>query len=101
MENDYIVPVVGMGATQICWSDRHAYTVIAVSANGKRCTVQRDKAIRIDSNGMSECQQYRFERDPEGYTVELKLRTKKGKKYWDGGGLYALDCRREYYDYSF
>lgn len=30
------VPVVGMGATSFCGSDRSAHTIVEVSANGKR-----------------------------------------------------------------
>lgn len=96
-----IVPEVGMGATQICWTDRHAFTVIEVSKSGKRCKVQADKAIRTDKNGMSECQEYTYEPDPKGYVRELSLR-RDGK--WKAVGtteLFRLGHREEYYDYSF
>jgi len=93
-----IVPVVGMGATECCWSDRHAYTVIAVSPTGKTCTVQRDHAIRTDNYGMSDCQDYRYERDPEGSTMTLRL-TKRG---WSSKGTrFILGSRDEHHDYSF
>lgn len=67
-------PTVGMGATHVMHSDRHAYTVIAVSPTGKRCIVQRDKAIRTDQNGMSDAQSYRFEADPQGALRVITLR---------------------------
>ncbi len=54
-------PVVGEGATEFHWTDRTAYTVTEVSADGKRCRIVADKAIRSDSNGMSDAQSYTYE----------------------------------------
>lgn len=91
-------PEVGMGATELCWSDRHAYTVIEVSTSGKTIKVQADRAIRVDNNGMSESQEYKFERDPNGAVYTLR-RTKKG---WSSKGIrFALGYRSEYHDFSF
>ena len=52
-------PVVGMGATILMWTDRHAATIVKVTP----CTihVKRDKAIRVDGGGMTEMQKYRYE----------------------------------------
>ena len=92
-------PQVGMGATACYWSDRHACTVVAVKSRC-RIIVQRDKAIRTDDNGMSECQSYRYEPDPNGSTTEL-IKTKYGWKELGGGTRYLIGIREEYYDYSF
>lgn len=94
-----VVPVVGMGATRLMWSDRVAYTIIAVSASGKSCTVQEDKATRIDSRGMDEAQEYTHESDPEGSTTVVRL-TKRG---WRSKqlGRFALGYRSSYHDFSF
>lgn len=56
---------------------RHAGTVIKVT----RCTVtvQEDKAIRTDTNGMSESQTYTYEPDPKG-AVHVFRKTKNGWK---------------------
>lgn len=99
------MPEVGMGATIYFYSDRHVGTVIAVSASGKKITVQEDHAIRTDSNGMSDDQSYRYERNPKGKIYEFTLR-KNGRFVLVGetmqGGLYAkLGGRLYYYDYSF
>ena len=59
-------PSVGMGVTISTMVDRYPGTIIAVSPSGAKVTVREDKAIRTDDNGMSQCQSYRFERDPEG-----------------------------------
>lgn len=81
---------VGDGITELLYSDAHAYTVIGVSGNGKRITVQRDKAI-LDptfkpnvlpggfaghTTNNSE-QSYSYEADSEGSMKVLSLRTEK------------------------
>lgn len=102
--NSNVVPTPGMGATELLWTDRHAYTIVSVSPSGKSCIVQRDKATRADEHGMSDSQYYNYERDPNGPTCEITLSkdgcwyTKGGKK---NGRRFAVGVRREYYDYSF
>ncbi|HAM16020.1 MAG TPA: hypothetical protein DCP91_09235 [Eggerthellaceae bacterium] len=54
---------VGMGATEMMYSDRHAYTVQKIVSD-KRIIVTRDKAVRIDNNGASDIQEYEFESTP-------------------------------------
>jgi hypothetical protein len=92
------VPVVGMGATKLLYSDRAPFTVIWVSPSGKSCKVQADKAIRKDSNGMSEDQDYEFERDPEGEIVTLRL-TLDGWAY--KRQRFAMGVRKAYHDFGF
>lgn len=105
IQNHYasVVPEVGMGVTELCWSDRHAYTVVWMAGN-KRIGVQRDRAIRIDTNGMSDAQRYRYERDEKAPVVVLSLR-KDG--HWRRVGesassnVFMVGQREEYHDYSF
>lgn len=61
-------PTVGMGATILSWTDRHAGTIIKVwKERGMRLVeVQEDFAERTDSNGMSECQDYAYTPNPAG-----------------------------------
>lgn len=99
-----ITPEKGMGATIILWSDRHACTIIDVP-NPKRVVVREDLAIRTDSNGVSECQEYRYETNPQGKISTFTLR-KNGKwvqqgKSMKNGTQLGIGFRREYYDYSF
>jgi hypothetical protein len=103
--NPELLPEVGMGATQLFWTDRVASTVIEVSASGKSVTVQRDKAIRTDDHGMSDAQSYRYEPNPEGGTA---VYTKRKNGQWirkgdplQGGQRLGLGYRNEYRDYSF
>ncbi|APU89102.1 hypothetical protein Rctr85_082 [Virus Rctr85] len=96
---------VGMGATEILHSDRHACTVVWVSSDGKKAKIQQDKAIRTDSNGMSDVQSYSYEPNPDAAIRMIR-------KFNDGcwytvynkrakGNPIRLGVRREFYDYSF
>lgn len=109
-------PFVGMGATTLHWTDRHACTVtkVEVSRGVTYITVRHDKASRLDKNGMSESQTYLYEFDPTGSEYIFKKHPKTG--FWKqavfnlatnryvqlkhGCGL-RLGFRDEYYDYSF
>jgi hypothetical protein len=96
-----IKPEVGMGATLIMWTDRHAYTIIEVSKNGKTFRMQRDNAIRTDENGMSDSQSYRYERDTDGGILTVRLGKNGVWKVLKSKTTVGIGFRREYYDYSF
>jgi hypothetical protein len=94
-----VKPEVGMGATILCWTDRHAGTIVKVTPS--QVHVQHDKATRVDKNGMSEAQEYRYEADPNG-SVEVFRWSKKKNGYRNAAGNGLLVGRREgYYDFSF
>jgi hypothetical protein len=98
------MPEVGMGGSICGWSDRHAVSVIGVYHHGRRVVVQRDKAIRVDSNGMSDAQDYRYEADPQGAKSEWSLRQNGQWKQVGSSGrgsVLVLGRRDEHYDYSF
>lgn len=100
-----VKPEVGMPATLLYWSDRKPATVIRVSRSGREVAIQRDRATRIDDNGMSEGQVYEFQRDPGGLIEVFTLRkngrwVEKGMRMGQGLRL-GLGYREEYYDYSF
>jgi hypothetical protein len=99
-----VSPEVGMGATRLSYTDRHAYTVIKV-INPKMIVVQRDIATRTDKNGMSESQTYEYAADPEGSTDIVTLR-KNGRWVVRGesakqGTSFLIGFRKQYHDYSF
>lgn len=105
MDNENIVPEIGMGVTQVIGSDRSAWTIVDVSKSKKRIVVQRDHAKRVDNNGMSEAQQYEFTPNLNGEKVTLSLR-KHGIWYEVGSKLirgcgYRIGKRSEYRDPSF
>lgn len=54
---------VGTGVTEMCYSDRHAYEVVEV-IDEKHILIRRCKATRIDNNGMSDSQSYKYEVEP-------------------------------------
>ena len=98
-------PTVGMGATILMWTDRHACTIVEVSKGGKRIGVQRDKATRSDGNGMSDAQEYTYEPDTDNVIRYFTLR-KSGAWVHEGdtmrgGEKIAIGFRREYHDFSF
>lgn len=90
-------PVVGMGCTILCWTDRRAATIVNVTP--KQIHVKRDIATRADGNGMSESQTYTYAPNPEALPEVFRL-TKKGWRNSSGNGL-LIGERREYYDFSF
>lgn len=98
-------PVVGIGCTVLMWTDRYAGTVVEVTNNGKRLGMQEDKAIRIDANGMSDDQDYRYE-PQTGRTVEFYTLRKNGAwvregEKMTGGRRLSVGERSEYHDFSF
>lgn len=94
---------VGDGATMCLASDRYAGTIVGKSASGKTLDWQQDRAIRIDTNGISEIQEYRYERMPNVQIRKFTLR-KNGRYIERGGSLHSaflVPGRREYYDPSY
>jgi hypothetical protein len=99
-----LAPEIGMGATRLGWSDRNAFTIIDV-LSPKEIRVQRDLANRTDNNGMSDCQTWEFQRNPEGSIYHLTLRSngrwaQKGSRRKDSDS-WVIGRREEYFDFSF
>jgi hypothetical protein len=101
-------PEVGDGVTFVYWSDRKPGTVVEVerfktgpqAGQVKAVLVTDDKAIRTDSNGMSDAQSYRFETVWDGPRTRATLR-KDGKWKTKGGTRVLIGERDAYHDYSF
>ena len=113
---------VGDGATVVLWSDRKAYTVVAVSKTGKTITLQQDKqhlvngptsgetdALTVTPGGfaahVSGVQRWHCERDPEGPMTKATLR-KNGEWVLKGTATSERGCRvfrgrAPHYDYNF
>ena len=90
-------PKVGMGATILCWTDRHPGTIVKVTPT--QIHVQEDHAVRLDAFGMSEHQEYRYEPDPRAPIIIFR-KTKRDYRCSGGNGL-GIGYRDKYYDYSF
>lgn len=88
---------VGEYATEYLWSDRHAYEITKV-VDKKHFFIRRLIAERIDHNGMSEIQEYKYTHDPNGYDQEIEI-TKYGFKrvYRYDLELYNEILKREGY----
>jgi len=105
-------PYVGMPATLLLWTDRNPATVVDVNMKGRCIVVQEDDYKRVDSNGLSESQQYEYTRNPNG-SVHIFRKNKKGEWVMHrlnletnrlvqarGAGL-RLGSREKYHDFSF
>lgn len=95
-----IKPEIGMGATLQIGSDSYPYTIISI-VNDKKIIIQEDKSIRIDDNGMSDQQIYKYEQDIDGLTDKASLR-KDGHFHLIGRqSIVHIGNRRRYYDFSY
>lgn len=99
-------PEVGMGATQMYYTDRHACTVVEVSKSGKRIAVVDDIATRTDNRGMTDSgQEYSYEPgNPEAklyYTLRKNGTWVREGESMNGGTKLALGHRSHYRDFSF
>ena len=94
---------VGDGVSLSPMTDWTPYTVIErrETAGGFILTIQEDNAIRIDSNGQSNHQEYRYERNPEGPTRIMTWNNKKETFTVSGGTTYIGLGRRCYDDPSY
>ena len=105
MENvKTIKPEVGMGATECLWSDRNPFVIVEVK-DDRHIVVRALDWKRIDSNGMSESQEYEYTSNENNATKQLFL-TKQGKwreregRRLVGNGWYIGSAER-YYDFTF
>lgn len=97
-------PEVGMGATEMFYTDREPYEIIEVK-DSRHITVRSMSCKRIDNNGMSECQDYEYAPDPNGRIATL-FKTKQGRWVERVGKSYscngwAIGYAEKYYDFSF
>lgn len=97
-------PIIGMGVTEMCYSDRHAYTIISIISH-REIIIQHDKAERLDPKGMADCQHYEYSRDKTGEMVTI---TKRNDNKWYTKGKpmrysnrFIIGIRDKYHDFSF
>jgi hypothetical protein len=112
------MPIVGMGATILAWTDRYPATIVevfsAAPGNALYITVQEDDAKRIDNNGMSEIQSYEYSANPKARKLTFvqmvgggwqertfNATTKRWNKCEGGGNGLRIGERDKYYDFSF
>lgn len=101
---------IGMGATLLGWTDRHAATIVGI---GQIITVKQDNAKVVKGsvqNGSAEYEyspnpdgaRYHFKKDKHGRwkSVQFNPETKRWNKVDSGYGL-SIGRREEYYDPHF
>lgn len=71
--NDENELYIGMGATLALGSDRYPYEVIEIKTP-KKIVIRSMDAVRIDKNGLSEDQEYKYSSNPKGITYIVTLR---------------------------
>ena len=75
MGNNASEPVVGEGATLLSYSDRHAYEVIEVSADGLKCKIRKMDCKFIGQSYGDE--RYTYHSDVDGHVLELEWNDKR------------------------
>lgn len=107
------LPRVGDPATILGYSDRRAGTVDSVDAERGIVFVRLDHSHRTDSNGMSDAQTYRYERNPYGSISAYKYSRKKnswleayrnpmtGRYVLTDSTRLCIGHRSTFYDYNF
>lgn len=105
-ENYHSKPHVGMGITEVLYSDREPYEIIEV-IDDRHIVIRKYDAIRIDKNGaFTEDQEYSYVSNPNNEVKKLFL-TKNGvwKERLDkrrlGCNKFYVGKAEKYFDYSF
>ena len=84
---------VGMGATQLLWSDRYPYTITKILSKNK-IQVQED-IYALQPNGS-----YEIKSNPDG-EVKTLIKTSKGWKVLGGTTYFCIGVRDIHIDPSF
>lgn len=98
-----MIPVIGMGLTEICWSDRHPWTVIEVMSKTK-IRIQKDAVKAKEGVKKMYHQEWDITADPNGRTEVVTLR-RNGK--WHTLRMpmtytgFVLGKHFNHYDWSF
>ena len=96
-----IKPIIGMGCTIHLYTDKTPATIIDVSLNGKKITIQEDTFTRTDNNGFSEVQEYVYVPNSDGAIYTASLRENGQYRIVKSKTIVSLGERRRYFDYSF
>lgn len=92
-----IIPEVGMGATQLSYSDRDPYTIIEIISKNK-IKVQADDAENVGESCYN--QNWKITPNKEGQ-IKTLVKTTKGWKVLKGSTRFILGVRDKYFDYEF
>jgi hypothetical protein len=109
---EVIIPQVGMGVTELMYSDRNVYTITVVDVNGRWFKCQEDRSAKDEENSDKEWpfrkQVYRYYRNHTAPEIKVTLR-KDGE--WRKVGVttagstrtsyFVLNHRSKFFDYTF
>jgi hypothetical protein len=76
MGNNSSTPVVGEGATELMYSDRHPYEVVKVSDDGSSCEI-REMDYEFIGSGYGD-ERYKLKSNPSGFKKTLEWNERKG-----------------------
>lgn len=99
-------PEVGMGVTQLLWTDRNPFEIIEVK-DDRHITVRELDYKRVDNRGMSDCQDYEYFSNENNRTYRLYKNNKNkwvvrvGKNGVDNSYGWYIGSAERYYDFSF
>jgi len=88
---------LGLGVTVLGYSDSHSYTVVKISENKNKVTLQRDKAVRLTQP------EFIHAYASTSNMKSLPIPTTSTPKRTESIGLIkpVIVGRNEYYDYNF
>lgn len=105
-------PQIGDGATILCWTDRNPATVVFIDQVKNIVGVTDDSYHRLDSNGMSESQEYEYISNPNGFVryfrknkqnqyIQVTLNKETNRWNKTNGNNLIIGRREKYHDFSF
>ena len=92
-------PQVGMGCTELSFTDRNPCTIVAVSKTGKSFDFTYDDYRRTDKNGFSEMQTWEYTSRPDA--PRHRARLCKDGRYKCHGMTIRVGVREKYDDPHF
>jgi hypothetical protein len=102
MEKQSIEPVVGMGVTECCYTDRHPYTITKV-ISPCRIEVVPDNYKVVSGSCQDESAEYEY--SPGDPSRSMTLRKNNDGRWketgYPDGDTFVIGRREEYYDPSF
>jgi len=93
--------LIGKGATIRVGSDSYPCTIYDASYSGKTLFLREDDAVRTDSNGLSEIQEYDYSPNPNGREWKATLRKDGRYRISKSDMPVSVGMRRRYNDPSF
>ena len=102
---------IGMGCTELCWSDRHPFRIVEINVKGGKITSIVVQAMKVEADKSKPAQMghqnWVISENPNGAKETLKWRRGKRHSGWYAkfpsgwGNKFLIGVAEEYYDWSF